>query len=784
MKDKVTKVESNRVNKNLHQIFGIWWIQREGDKYYINQSDQTSQMFGHSDFLEKREIFSVQWDKTADSIIEKFPEYKKYIHEIKENFKKLINGEWTYYTHLFPWLDHDNEIIWIENQLMVVLKDDKGPSLIAGSSVDKTEQMNISDSLSKLEEANLQLQIANDRAIDLAEFLVWQIDYKIHPKGDLFLANQRYVDTFGFTRNKDGYLVLEDFMHSAYPDQEGEESLARLLNYFFESVNNKRDDFYRVLVKHRNVKTGEPLYLEHNTKVEKRATDGSLLEIGGYITDMTERVKMERQNQLLSKENERLFRSHSLAVKSGKVIIWYIDSREMEEGYFYGNDLLIDRLGLTRKSNGLFSKEDFHSTICQDDDESIELANIYFELNKKTSVGLDSFEKIIVKQQNPITHEIIYLEHNFEVEQRYPNGDLMIRGGFLNDVTREVEYRKRSEYLMKYDEMTNLRNRNSFEQYITSDELPQRYSLIAIDIDGLKFINDAFGHLKGDKAIKFTAKQLDEHFGESSIIFRIGGDEYAVISTLMDYKTIEQKIIELKDSLSVFYDKHNISINLSCGFEIVDGDIDFTEAFIEAENLMYRRKLDERSSRKSRTMEAVLETLNQKTEETKAHCQRMGNYAVKLMKKIGYSRTSDLEDMRLLCKVHDIGKITVSENLLSKDGKLTKEEYTRIKNHSEAGYKIVRNIVDSDEIAFGVLYHHERIDGRGYPFGLFGDDIPLYAKIISICDAFDVMVSGRAYSNAKPIDEVINELLRCAGTQFDEILVHAFIEILEEEKGR
>jgi HD-GYP domain-containing protein (c-di-GMP phosphodiesterase class II) len=176
-------------------------------------------------------------------------------------------------------------------------------------------------------------------------------------------------------------------------------------------------------------------------------------------------------------------------------------------------------------------------------------------------------------------------------------------------------------------------------------------------------------------------------------------------------------------------------------------------------------------------MATVLETLNTKTEETKEHCDRLGYYAVRILKELGFTRTSDLDDIKLLCKVHDIGKITVSEEILSKPGALTEKEYSKIKTHSEAGFKIIKNIVESDVIANGVLYHHERFDGTGYPFGLQGEEIPLYAKIISVCDSYDVMVEGRPYQSKKSHEESIDELLRCSGTQFDPKIVKVFVTL-------
>lgn len=757
--------------------FGLWWIKKEDDVFYIYQSENTYNIFGHSDRNEaRRVVFGESWHEIADRVAAEYPEHEEKISDVKRMFQDLVDGKCDNYVNQFPWFNKDGEFIWIENQLVVVDRDDSGePSLISGSSIDVTDQVDVNKSLVHLKEVNRQLEAANKRAINLANILVWRIDYNIHPDGALYFANKLYQEKLGMTPNEDGYLVLEEFMNSGYPDKEGEESIKFLLDNFYRSVRNEIDEFLHIVVKHKNQKTNEVVYLEHNTRVEKRKEDGSISIIGGYVLDISNHIIME-------KKNEELLRAYKLAVQSGKILIWYIDNDSIKEGYFFGNKLYESKLGLKKHSNGFYKISEFNKTIYRDDPEGENYAKRYFELVEEVNTSLNSFEKVILKHQNQITKEFFYLEHTFQNEKRNEDGSLLVRGGYITDVTDTYKFQKQNEYLLKYDAMTDLLNRNSFEKYISSNLLPEEYSLILVDIDGLKFINDAYGHLMGDTVIATIAKVLKEQFDDSASIFRIGGDEYAVISSELNYDDLEEKILQMKVRLNEFYVTHSINITISYGIEVVSKGTEFSEAFIDAENVMYRRKLNERSSRKSRIMETVLETLNQKTEETKDHCSRMGEFAVKLMKKSGYSRARDFEDMILLCKVHDIGKITVSEDILSKPGSLTREEYFKIRKHSEAGYKIIRNIVDSDEIAYGVLYHHERIDGKGYPFGLTGDEIPKYSKILSICDAYDVMISGRPYSKPKNMDEVIKELKAHAGTQFDKELVNYFIEILKEEK--
>ena len=218
-------------------------------------------------------------------------------------------------------------------------------------------------------------------------------------------------------------------------------------------------------------------------------------------------------------------------------------------------------------------------------------------------------------------------------------------------------------------------------------------------------------------------------------------------------------------------------MNVSKGSKtVIDNEMEFEKAFVQAENIMYRRKLNNRSSRKSKVLDSILETLNQKTEETKEHSDRLAILATKTLQSMNYTRESELEDIQLLAKVHDIGKITIDDHILKKPGKLTTHEFEIIKKHSEAGYKIIRNITDSDDVCNGVLLHHERYDGKGYPQGLLGDEIPLFARVISVVDSFDAMTNDRVYRPKMSKKEAINEIILNTGTQFDPKVVKAFLK--------
>ena len=351
--------------------------------------------------------------------------------------------------------------------------------------------------------------------------------------------------------------------------------------------------------------------------------------------------------------------------------------------------------------------------------------------------------------------------------------------GTCIDITERVESSERINFLATRDILTKIYNRNYFENYI-KEIGDLRVGVIMCDIDGLKLINDAFGHLEGDKLLINFAAHLNSSFTEDLVV-RLGGDEFAVLTidkSLDDLEEYEKKIKQYVSDLFMF----GISIDVSIGYAVKEVDGNFHDAFIRAENIMYRRKLTERSSRKSNALNTILQTLHEKEHETKEHCERVGEYAAQLLQRCGLKRVYELEEIRLVSSVHDIGKIAISEAILSKPKNLVAKNLKLYKVIVNQDIKIVSNIINNDDIAVAVLYHHERWDGKGYPHGLEAEQIPLYARIISITDAYDVMITGRKYQKLISIEEAKTELLRCSGSQFDPELVNLFIEYLDGKK--
>ncbi|MBQ1492725.1 MAG: HD-GYP domain-containing protein, partial [Blautia sp.] len=151
---------------------------------------------------------------------------------------------------------------------------------------------------------------------------------------------------------------------------------------------------------------------------------------------------------------------------------------------------------------------------------------------------------------------------------------------------------------------------------------------------------------------------------------------------------------------------------------------------------------------------------------------------VKIARAMGFSE-KELETIEWTAKMHDIGKIAIPDSILNKPGRLTDEEYQIMKSHTVEGAKILEGFTLLEHVIEGALYHHERYDGRGYPQGLKGEDIPLYGRIIGVADAFDAMTSNRVYRHQMDMDYVIGELKRGRGTQFDPQIADIFLKLID-----
>jgi HD-GYP domain-containing protein (c-di-GMP phosphodiesterase class II) len=200
----------------------------------------------------------------------------------------------------------------------------------------------------------------------------------------------------------------------------------------------------------------------------------------------------------------------------------------------------------------------------------------------------------------------------------------------------------------------------------------------------------------------------------------------------------------------------------------------------EADHTMYRKKLHQSQSMRSAIVQTMMKALKARDYITEGHVERLQNLVENMGKKLGIS-DARLADLQLFAQFHDIGKVGISDQILNKEGKLTPEEFTVMKRHSDIGFRIALASPDLMPIAELILKHHEWWNGGGYPMGISGRKIPLECRILALADAYDAMTNDRPYRKALAPEVAICELRRCAGSQFDPHLVELFIELLDAD---
>ncbi len=344
---------------------------------------------------------------------------------------------------------------------------------------------------------------------------------------------------------------------------------------------------------------------------------------------------------------------------------------------------------------------------------------------------------------------------------------------------REAEAKIR--HISFHDQVTGLFNRAYFEEELerldTARQLP--LSILIGDVNGLKLINDAFGHSEGDRFLARIAKTLQRVCRQEDLVARWGGDEFIILLPQTDEKAAEALIDRIR-SAQAEDDDELLMVSMALGVATkTQPDQPVDRVIREAENRMYQNKLLESQSFRSAVISSLESTLWERSNETEEHTRRMQIWAVRLGRKMGLSENRQ-DELRLLTSLHDIGKIAIPDHILNKPGPLSAEEWVIMKRHAEIGYRIASASSDLLPIANGILTHHEWWDGSGYPQGLVGEEIPVTARIVAVVDAYDVMRHDRPYRKALSHEEAVGELQRGAGSQFDPQIVALFLAMLAE----
>jgi diguanylate cyclase (GGDEF)-like protein/PAS domain S-box-containing protein len=360
-------------------------------------------------------------------------------------------------------------------------------------------------------------------------------------------------------------------------------------------------------------------------------------------------------------------------------------------------------------------------------------------------------------------------------------GELVKMEGIIRDITGQKKSEEQIKHLGFHDKLTNLYNRAFFEVELkrldTQRQLP--LTIIIGDVNGLKLLNDTFGHKEGDRLLKIVSSIIKKSCRKEDIIARYGGDEFIIILPKTGKETAQKVIRKIKSNVMEVMDE-TIPISIALGLSVKEEVEQNIEDVVEqAEDNMYANKLMESKNIRYFLLEALEKKLKDKDYHDEGHVDRVKKITAKVGKYLKLSQ-GELEELSSLVSLHDIGKIAMPKDILHKRGKLSKCEKEVLNKHCEIGYRIANASAVSVNVADAVLYHHENWDGSGYPFGLKGEQIPYITRIFAVADVYDVMTNYRPYKETLTHREAIKEIEENAGTQFDPNVVKAFISVVDK----
>jgi diguanylate cyclase (GGDEF)-like protein len=332
------------------------------------------------------------------------------------------------------------------------------------------------------------------------------------------------------------------------------------------------------------------------------------------------------------------------------------------------------------------------------------------------------------------------------------------------------------------DPVTGLGNRRrlllDFEQAISSGDGPHLFALF--DLDGFKTYNDTFGHPAGDALLCRLAQNLAAAVRPRGHAYRLGGDEFCV---LVPTTATGGDGVVAAGSAALSETGQAFSIASSGGHVMVPAEADEPSAALRlADRRMYAQKRLRSHSAERQTRNVLLRILREREPDLDEHLRSVASLALLLARHAGVEG-EELDVIARAAELHDVGKIAIPENVLRKSGPLTSVELDLMRTHTLIGERILSAAPAMVPVARLVRASHERWDGEGFPDGLTEQEIPLGARIIAVCDAFDAMVSTKAYRRTMSSGEALDELRRCAGTQFDPSLVGVFCECVHPQVG-
>ena len=608
----------------------------------------------------------------------------------------------------------------------------------------------------------------------------------VDEKGTILDANIRFCKLFGYSLKEiNGRNIDDGMIHTFNKVGEGKKlSIKGLKGYLnYETIRKKKDGtLFPVSI------SATPLVIDGQAKGE----------IGIYI-DITERKRNQQLQQVLyniskaansSISLKQLYRS--IHKELGTVIdttnfyIALVDEKEDKIFFPYHIDEKDDNFPILNFS----TSNTITAYVIKTGKSLLNDTKQYKEMVDQgilTPMGSTTDKSIWLGVPLKIKDRVmgVMAVQSYTNPELYHEEDIKLLEFVSSQVATAIE-RKSSEEKIKYlsfhDSLTGLYNRAYFEEELERYNFPRYYplSIVMLDVNGLKVINDTFGHSEGDRLLKHLSQVLTSISRQGDILARIGGDEFAILlpsTSIEEAHNFCERIKQAcqQDKIEPIY----LRLNISLGHTTQEGEYKDTATLLkEVDKKMYQDKLFNGKSREKHFLEAFRIILAERDPHTSDHARRLQELALSLGKRVGLTEYQ-LGNLKLLALLHDMGKIGIPDSILFKTHILTPLEWEKMREHSRIGYRMAKNIPDFAPIAQEILYHHEYWDGTGYPEGLKGEKIPLLSRIISIVDTYDVMQFRRPYKGPLSKAEALKEIKRCAGTQFDPQLVEIFLKIVK-----
>ena len=538
---------------------------------------------------------------------------------------------------------------------------------------------------------------------------------------------------------------------------------------------------YDIYKKYLNIKNDEnffinaldfPMMYENNNTTIVRASASSNEDGSINMSANIENGKIMRLSYGEPKTILEVIHDKGIIINAFEPEVMHIFSCAARKAFWSEHNPTYELLALKdiSKCTGFFSHGEFLREMGYLNQHNLTLVIASFregEKGEKPYKGHVFKDALVLSSKLPLAARMATFirETSYELEQI--NSRLEIMNEQLKDVATT-------------DSLTGLDNRLAFDSMLSTIDRESsnkdNWIMYMFDVNGLKYVNDTFGHPAGDELIKSSARVLEQSYGKCGSCYRIGGDEFVVLINESDEqirkleRLFSKKLQEYNSSalyhISIAKGKSKLIDNRGVKRSISDWKMDADLSMYRNKAAAHKQNRNSKDENLKQLISCLVTVEEAKDPYTAYHSDRVCRMSEIIAGKIGLTEES-INMISDAAALHDIGKVGISDSVLRKPGRLTDYEYSQIKEHPVIGGKILMKSNYMQEFVQIVVHHHERFDGHGYPDGLKGDEIPLGARIIAIADSIDAMTSKRVYRDALSLEACKGEIEKNLGLMYD-----------------